>query len=176
MAGAPPDVTIRRQEAEQRLEECCCSATRKSTPKSSRCASTIEELKVREAAELKDLQSGGMGTGAIRSLSANPVYQQIQSQLNQSHVEIASLQGAVSSTVGNRKSAPLRRPGTGNRTGVLAPEPRLRRDQGAIRPAGGTPRAGRAFRMMRHAPGLCASTTIEPPRAASTRFRPNARC
>ncbi len=142
MAGAPPDVTLRRQEAEQRLEELLQRYTEKH-PEVIALRKTIEELKVRETAELKDLQSGGMGTGAIRSLSANPVYQQIQSQLNQSQVEIASLQGAVAQhQVGNRKSEPLRRPGTGNRTGVLAPESRLRRDQGAIRPAGGAPRAG----------------------------------
>ena len=95
MAGAPPDVTLRRQEAEQRLEELLQRYTERH-PEVISLRKTIEELKVREAAELKDLQSGGMGTGAIRSLSANPVYQQIQSQLNQSQVEIASLQGAVS--------------------------------------------------------------------------------
>jgi polysaccharide chain length determinant protein (PEP-CTERM system associated) len=95
MAGAPPDVTVRRQEAEQRLEDLLLRYTEKH-PEVISLRRTIEELKVKEAAELAELQRGGMGTGAIRSLSANPVYQQIQSQLNQTQVEIASLQGEVS--------------------------------------------------------------------------------
>jgi polysaccharide chain length determinant protein (PEP-CTERM system associated) len=95
MAGAPPDVTLRRQEAEQKLEDLLLRYTEKH-PEVIALRRTIAELKAKETTELADLQSGGMGTGAIRSLSANPVYQQIQSQLNQSHVEIASLQGEVS--------------------------------------------------------------------------------
>lgn len=94
MASAPPDVTVRRQEAEQKLEELLLRYTEKH-PEVIALRRTIDELKLREAAELADLQKGGMGTGAIRSLSVNPVYQQIQSQLNQSRVEIASLQGSV---------------------------------------------------------------------------------
>ena len=94
MASATPDVTVRRQEAEQKLEELLLRFTDKH-PEVIALRRTIEELKVKEAAELAELQKGGMGTGAIRSLSANPVYQQIQSQLNQSQVEIASLQGEV---------------------------------------------------------------------------------
>jgi polysaccharide chain length determinant protein (PEP-CTERM system associated) len=94
MAGAPPDVTLRRQEAEQKLEELLQRYTDKH-PEVIAVRRNLEELKVRETAELAELQKGGMGTGAIRSLSANPVYQQIQSQLNQTQVEIASLQGEV---------------------------------------------------------------------------------
>ncbi len=55
----------------------------------------ITELKRRETEELADLERGGAGTGAIRSLNANPLYQQVQSQLNQVQVEIASQQGAA---------------------------------------------------------------------------------
>jgi polysaccharide chain length determinant protein (PEP-CTERM system associated) len=94
MAATPPDVTLRRQEAEQRLEELLLRYTDKH-PEVIAVRRNLEELKAREAAELAELQKGGMGTGAIRSLSANPVYQQIQSQLNQTQVEIASLQGEV---------------------------------------------------------------------------------
>ena len=95
MAAATPDITVRRQGAEQNLEELRLRYTDKH-PEVIALQRTIAELKAKEAAELSELQSGGMGTGAIRSLSANPVYQQIQFQLNQSKVEIASLQGEVS--------------------------------------------------------------------------------
>lgn len=95
MAGAPPDISLRRQEAEQKLEDLQLRYTEKH-PEVIALQRTIAELKAKESAELAELQSGGMGTGAIRSLSANPVYQQIQSQLNLSRVEIASLQGEIS--------------------------------------------------------------------------------
>lgn len=95
MAGATPDISVRRQDAEQKLEDLQLRYTDKH-PEVIALQRTIAELKAKESAELAELQSGGMGTGAIRSLSANPVYQQIQSQLNQSQVEIASLQGEVS--------------------------------------------------------------------------------
>jgi polysaccharide chain length determinant protein (PEP-CTERM system associated) len=106
MAAATPDITVRRQEAEQKLEELQLRYTDKH-PEVIALQRTIAELKAKEAAELAELQSGGMGTGAIRSLSANPVYQQIQLQLNQSRVEIASLQGEV--TQHRNEIASLRR-------------------------------------------------------------------
>lgn len=92
--SAPPDVTVRRQQAEQQLEELLLRFTDKH-PDVIQLRRTIGELKEREAKELAELQKGGAGTGAIRSLAANPVYQQIQSQLNQVQVEIASYQGAI---------------------------------------------------------------------------------
>ncbi|MEO8309125.1 MAG: XrtA system polysaccharide chain length determinant [Pseudomonadota bacterium] len=94
MAAATPDISVRRQDAEQKLAELQLRYTEKH-PEVIALQRTIAELKAKETAELAELQSGGMGTGAIRSLAANPVYQQIQSQLNQSRVEIASLQGEV---------------------------------------------------------------------------------
>lgn len=92
--GMPPDVTLRRQEAEQHLEELLLRYTDKH-PEVIATRETIAELKKKEQQELADLAKGGMGTGAIRSLSVNPVYQQIQGQLNQTQVEIASIQGAA---------------------------------------------------------------------------------
>ncbi|MGC4029175.1 MAG: GNVR domain-containing protein [Steroidobacteraceae bacterium] len=93
-AGVPPDVTLRRQEAEQKLEELLLRYTDRH-PEVIALRQTIRELKEREVKELEELQRGGQGTGAIRSLSANPIYQQIQSQLSQVQVEIASHQGAA---------------------------------------------------------------------------------
>lgn len=94
MAGAPADITLRRQEAEQHLEELLLRYTDRH-PEVVAIRQTIDELKRREEEELAEIARGGMGSGAIRSLSVNPVYQQIQGQLNQVQVEIASIQGAA---------------------------------------------------------------------------------
>jgi polysaccharide chain length determinant protein (PEP-CTERM system associated) len=105
-AGAPADITLRTQQAEQRLEELLLRYTPRH-PEVIELQRTIAELKEREAKELAELQRGGPGTGAIRSLSVNPVYQQIQSQLNSVQVEIASHQGAAEQH--RREIANLRR-------------------------------------------------------------------
>lgn len=89
-----PDVSMRLQETEARLEELLLKYTEKH-PEVVALKQTIADLKVREAREMAELQKGGAGTGAIRSLSANPVYQAVQLQLNQITVEIASLHGAI---------------------------------------------------------------------------------
>ncbi|MEZ5498999.1 MAG: GNVR domain-containing protein [Steroidobacteraceae bacterium] len=93
-SGAVSDVSLRRQEAEAKLEELLLRFTEKH-PEVIALRGTIAELKDREAKELAELSRGGKGTGAIRSLSANPVFQNIQVQLNQADVEIASLRGAI---------------------------------------------------------------------------------
>jgi polysaccharide chain length determinant protein (PEP-CTERM system associated) len=92
--AATPDVSIRLQEAQGRLEELLLRFTEKH-PEVVALKQTIADLKEREARELAELQKGGAGTGAIRSLSANPVYQSVQLQLNQINVELASLHGAI---------------------------------------------------------------------------------
>jgi polysaccharide chain length determinant protein (PEP-CTERM system associated) len=91
---ATPDVSVRLQEAQARLEDLLLRFTDKH-PEVVALKQTIAELKEREARELAELQKGGAGTGAIRSLAANPVYQQVQLQLNQINVEVASLHGAI---------------------------------------------------------------------------------
>jgi polysaccharide chain length determinant protein (PEP-CTERM system associated) len=93
-AAVPTDITLRRQEAEQALEELLLRYTDRH-PEVVALRQNIEDLKQREEKELADIARGGMGTGAIRSLSVNPVYQQIQAQLNQVQVDIASIQGAA---------------------------------------------------------------------------------
>jgi polysaccharide chain length determinant protein (PEP-CTERM system associated) len=92
--GAASDLSLRVQEAEARLEDLLLRYTDKH-PEVLALKETIRELKAREAKEMAELARGGPGTGAIRSLSANPVYQSIQVQLNQVEVELASLRGAV---------------------------------------------------------------------------------
>lgn len=93
-AGSPSDLSLRRQEAENRLEDLLLRYTDKH-PEVVALRATIAELKARERQEMQDINRGGEGSGAIRSLNANPVYQNIQLQLNQTEVEIASLQGAT---------------------------------------------------------------------------------
>jgi protein tyrosine kinase modulator len=92
--NATPDVSLRVQEAEARLEELLLKYTDKH-PEVVALKATIAELKQREAQELAALSHGGAGTGAIRSLSANPVFQSVQMQLNQTDVELAALHGAI---------------------------------------------------------------------------------
>lgn len=92
--GAPSDLSVRLQEAEAKLEDLLLRYTDKH-PEVVALRSTIAELKAREQREMQDINRGGAGSGAIRSLNANPVYQNIQLQLNQTEVEIASLQGAI---------------------------------------------------------------------------------
>jgi polysaccharide chain length determinant protein (PEP-CTERM system associated) len=105
-SGAVPDVSIRVQEAEARLEELLLRFTDRH-PEVLALRQTIAELKGREARELAELARGGAGTGAIRSLNVNPVYQSIQTQLSQVDVELASLRGAASQH--RREIAELRR-------------------------------------------------------------------
>jgi polysaccharide chain length determinant protein (PEP-CTERM system associated) len=93
--GATPDITIRRQEAQQRLEDLLLRYTPRH-PEVVALTQTIADLKEREAKEIAELQRGGAGSGEIRSLSVNPIHQQIQTQLGQVQVEIASFQGAAS--------------------------------------------------------------------------------
>lgn len=93
-AGATSDITTRIQESEAKLEELLLKYTDRH-PEVLALKQTIAELKKREAKEMADLARGGSGTGVIRSLNVNPVYQSIQVQLSQVDVEVASLRGAV---------------------------------------------------------------------------------
>ncbi|MCB1624718.1 MAG: hypothetical protein KDI32_09030 [Pseudomonadales bacterium] len=90
----PTDLSLRVQETEAKLEDLLLKYTDKH-PEVISLRDTLKALKAREAKELADIRSGGSGSGAIRSLSSNPVYQNIQLQLNQADVDIASLRGAV---------------------------------------------------------------------------------
>lgn len=164
VSGAP-DVSLRRQEAEQRLEALLLRFTDRH-PEVVALRANIEELKAREARELAELQGGGTGTGAISSLNANPVHQQIQSQLNQVQVEIASHQGAAAQH--RREIANLRR--FVDQAPEVAQElSRLNRDYGVVKAqydqlverreqARVTDDAART--------GIVRFDTIEPPRAS----------
>ncbi len=92
--GSPTDLSLRVQDTEAKLEDLLMKFTNKH-PEVIALQNTLKDLKTREAKELDDIRRGGAGSGAIRSLSSNPVYQNIQLQLNQADVDIASLRGAV---------------------------------------------------------------------------------
>ena len=92
--GLASDISLRIQDSEAKLEDLLLRYTDEH-PEVMALKQTIADLKVREKKEMAELSRGGPGTGAIRSLSVNPVYQAIQLQLNQAEVEQASLRGAV---------------------------------------------------------------------------------
>jgi polysaccharide chain length determinant protein (PEP-CTERM system associated) len=93
-SGGASDLTARRLQSEAELQELLLRFTDKH-PEVIALRESIADLKQRESEEMASLQRGGSGTGAIRSLSVNPVYQSIQTQLAQSEVDIAALRGAV---------------------------------------------------------------------------------
>jgi polysaccharide chain length determinant protein (PEP-CTERM system associated) len=92
--GTQSDLSMRVQESEGKLQELLLRFTDKH-PEVIALRGQIAELKRQEAKELAEIARGGAGSGAIRSLATNPVYQEIQMQLNQSDVESASLRGEV---------------------------------------------------------------------------------
>jgi polysaccharide chain length determinant protein (PEP-CTERM system associated) len=88
------DLSLRIQETEAKIEDLLLRFTDRH-PEVIAMRDTLAELKTRETKELASLAAGGAGTGAIRSLTSNPVRQSIQLQLNQVDVDIASLRGAL---------------------------------------------------------------------------------
>lgn len=93
-SSASSDLSARIQENEARLQDLLVRFTEKH-PEVLALRNTITELKAQEKRELAEISRGGSGTGAIRSLSANPVHQSIQMQINQVEVDIASLRGEM---------------------------------------------------------------------------------
>jgi polysaccharide chain length determinant protein (PEP-CTERM system associated) len=93
-AGVPSDLSARIQESEAKLQELLLRYTERH-PEVIALTQNIADLRAREAKEMSELARGGTGTGVIRSLSVNPVYQSIQTQLSQSDVDIAAYRGSV---------------------------------------------------------------------------------
>ena len=56
---------------------------------------TLEELKARQIAQLEAVRRGDPGAAANLGLASNPVYQNIQTQLNQADVDIAAVRGEL---------------------------------------------------------------------------------
>jgi polysaccharide chain length determinant protein (PEP-CTERM system associated) len=68
---------------------------------------TLEQLKVRQSAEIAAVRNGDLSGAVSTGLAANPVYQTSQVQLNQTDVEIAAARGELAEH--ERAEADLRR-------------------------------------------------------------------
>ena len=93
-AGAGSDTTFRLKEAESKLEELRLKYTDRH-PEVVALQETIATLKSRQAEELAAIKRGDPAAASMSGLSSNPVYQNIQLQLNQADVEVASLKGEI---------------------------------------------------------------------------------
>jgi polysaccharide chain length determinant protein (PEP-CTERM system associated) len=93
-SGRTGDTLSRINETQSRLDELLLRFTDKH-PDVVAARENLEQLKERRAAELDALRRGDPSAAAAGGASANPVYQNIQLQLNQADVEIASLRRAL---------------------------------------------------------------------------------
>ena len=97
-SGAPAalggDTASRIRETQQRLDELLLRFTDKH-PDVVALRSTLAELQQRQRTEIAAAQGGDAAAAALTGLSANPVYQNIQLQSNQTDVDIAALRADV---------------------------------------------------------------------------------
>lgn len=103
--GAANDTGARIREAQARLDELLLRFTEKH-PDVIALRATLSELRARQRAEIDAVRRGDPAAASRIGLNANPVFQSIQLQLNQTEVEIATLRGKVAD--GQRKVASLR--------------------------------------------------------------------
>ena len=106
------DTLSRIQEAQARLDELLLKFTDRH-PDVIAARATLDELKKRRAAELESLRRGDASAVASSGAGNNPVYQNIQLELNKEDVEIAALrrelaqhQGTVAELRQRLNSAP----------------------------------------------------------------------
>jgi polysaccharide chain length determinant protein (PEP-CTERM system associated) len=84
------DTLSRIQEAQAKLDELLLKYTDRH-PDVIAARATLDELKKRRATELENLRRGDAGAVALSGAGNNPVYQNIQLELNKQDVEIAAL-------------------------------------------------------------------------------------
>ena len=89
-AGGGGDTLSRIQQAQANLDELLLKFTDKH-PDVIAARATLEELKKRRAAELESLRRGDASAVASSGAGNNPVYQNIELELNKEDVEIAAL-------------------------------------------------------------------------------------
>ena len=106
------DTLSRIQEAQAKLDELLLKFTDKH-PDVIAARATLDELKKRRASELESLRRGDASAVASSGAGNNPVYQNIQLELNKEDVEIAALrrelaqhQGSVAELRARLNSAP----------------------------------------------------------------------
>ncbi len=104
--SAGNDTASRIRDAQARLDELLLRFTDKH-PDVIALRQTLADLHARQDAEIEAIRRGDPGAAGRLGLNANPVYQSIQLQLNQSEVEIAALQAEISDH--ESKTAELRK-------------------------------------------------------------------
>jgi polysaccharide chain length determinant protein (PEP-CTERM system associated) len=88
------DIGARIRETQSRLDELLLKFT-DSHPDVIALRDTLSELTARQKAEIEAVRNGDAGAAARMGLGSNPVFQNVQVQLNQTDVEIAALRGQV---------------------------------------------------------------------------------
>lgn len=109
MAGRPSggtDTASRITDTQARIDELLLRFTERH-PDVIAARQTLAELKARQQEELDAFRRGDTAAIANSGLAANPVYQSIQLQLNQTDVELATLRGELNEH--RRVEADLRR-------------------------------------------------------------------
>jgi polysaccharide chain length determinant protein (PEP-CTERM system associated) len=94
-AGGSSDIATRIRETRTKLDELLLRFTDKH-PDVIALRANLAELQQRQAAEIDAARRGDQGAAARTGLTANPVFQSIQLQYNQSEVELAALRGDIS--------------------------------------------------------------------------------
>lgn len=94
------DIAARIRETQARLDDLLLRFTDKH-PDVIALRSTLAELKARQQSEIDAIQHGDTTAAARIGLGANPVYQNIQLQLNQADVDIAALRGKIAGSQNN---------------------------------------------------------------------------
>jgi len=99
------DIAARIREAQTRLDELLLRFTERH-PDVIALGDTLRELKARQQADIDAVRQGDAGAAARMGLGSNPVFQNVQVQLNQTDVEIAALRGQINES--QRRIANLR--------------------------------------------------------------------
>lgn len=104
--GGPQDTATRIQETQSRLDDLLLRYTERH-PEVIATKETLDALKARQQEELAALRRGDPGAAALANAASNPVYQSIQTTLNQADVTIAELRSQLADH--QRNEAELRR-------------------------------------------------------------------
>jgi polysaccharide chain length determinant protein (PEP-CTERM system associated) len=94
-AGLTTMTSLQIQQAEERLQDLLTRYTEKH-PDVVATQETLKQLRARQELELAEMRRSAAAGQSVSGLNANPVYQQIQAQLNQVDVEIAALRSELS--------------------------------------------------------------------------------
>jgi len=102
----PQDTASRIHDTQAHLDDLLLRYTEKH-PEVIATKETLDALRARQQEELAALRRGDPGAVALANAASNPVYQSIQTQLNQADVEIAALRSQLADH--RRNEADLRR-------------------------------------------------------------------